>query len=124
MPRETLYGSILIQLPQILVVSEVTVPEALLSFLWKVSLEGERHFTWRSVPISNCVTTTKSTYNAFILIRRCLTAIYRRERRFFEICILGVRLRNNGPDVGPTSLLQILIREIGKEEDGHYYGLG
>jgi len=25
-----------------------------------------------------------------------------------------MRLRNNGPDVGLTSLLQILIREIGK----------
>ena len=25
-----------------------------------------------------------------------------------------MRLRNNGPDVGPTSLLQILIREMGK----------
>ena len=34
--------------------------------------------------------------------------------RFFDICIAGVRLRNNGPDVGPTSLLQILIREMGK----------
>ena len=26
-----------------------------------------------------------------------------------------MRLRNNSPDVGPTSLLQILIREMGKE---------
>ena len=43
-----------------------------------------------------------------------LTPIYRREKRFFDICIPGVRLRNNGPDVGPTSLLQILIREMGK----------
>ena len=25
-----------------------------------------------------------------------------------------MRLRNNSPDVGPTSLLQILIREMGK----------
>ena len=44
----------------------------------------------------------------------CLTLINRRERRFFEIRIPGVTLRNNGPDVGLTSLLQILIREMGK----------
>ena len=48
----------------------------------------------------------------------------RRERRFFEICMPGVRLRNNGSNVGPTSLLQMLIREMKKGEDGHYYGLG
>ena len=29
----------------------------------------------------------------------CLTLIYRKERRFFEICIPGVKLRNNGADV-------------------------
>ena len=34
--------------------------------------------------------------------------------RFFEICIPSVRLRNNGPDVGLTSLLQILIKVMGK----------
>ena len=45
----------------------------------------------------------------------CLAPIYRRERRFSDICIPGVRLRNNGSNVGPTSLLQILIREMGKE---------
>ena len=50
----------------------------------------------------------------------CLAPIYRRERRFFEICMPGVRLRNNGSNVGPTSLLQMLIREMGKGEDGHY----
>ena len=44
----------------------------------------------------------------------CLAPIYRRERRFFDICILSVRLRNNGSNVGLTSLLQILIREMGK----------
>jgi len=44
----------------------------------------------------------------------CLTPIYRRERRFFDICIPGVRLRNSGSNVGQTSLLQILIREMGK----------
>ena len=44
----------------------------------------------------------------------CHTPIYRRERRFLEICMPGVRLRNNGSNVGPTSLLQILIREMGK----------
>ena len=54
----------------------------------------------------------------------CLGPIYRRERRFFEICMPGVRLRNNGSNVGPTSLLQMLIREMKKGEDGHYYGLG
>jgi len=43
-----------------------------------------------------------------------LIPIYRRERRFFHICIPYVRLRNNGSNVGPTSLLQILIREMGK----------
>jgi len=35
-----------------------------------------------------------------------------------------MRLRNNGSNVGPTSLLQMLIREMGKGENGHYYGLG
>ena len=54
----------------------------------------------------------------------CLAPIYRRERRFFEICMPGMRLRNNGSNVGPTSLLQMLIREMKKGEDGHYYGLG
>jgi len=44
----------------------------------------------------------------------CLAPIYRRERRFSEIFIPGVKLRNNSPDVSPTSLLQILIREMGK----------
>lgn len=48
--------------------------------------------------------------------------IYRRERGFFDICIPGVRL-NNGSNVGPTSLLQMLIRERGRGEDRHYYGL-
>jgi len=47
-------------------------------------------------------------------ITLCVSPIYRRERRFFEICIPGVRLRNNGPDVAPTNLLQILIRKMGK----------
>jgi len=36
----------------------------------------------------------------------------------------GVRLRNNSSNVGPTSLLQMLIMEMKKGEDGHYYGLG
>jgi len=39
----------------------------------------------------------------------CLAPIYRREKRFFEICMPGVRLRNSGSNVGPTSLLQILV---------------
>jgi len=50
----------------------------------------------------------------------CLAPIYRRERRFFEICMPGERLRNSGSNVGPTSLLQMLIREMGKGEDGRY----
>jgi len=33
---------------------------------------------------------------------------------FFDIHIPIVRLRNNGSHIGPTSLLQILIRKIGK----------
>ena len=43
---------------------------------------------------------------------------------FFEICIPGARLRNNSSNVGLTSLLQMLIREMKKGDDGHYYGLG
>ena len=39
----------------------------------------------------------------------CLTPIYRRERRFFDIRIPGMRLRNNSSNVGPASLLQILV---------------
>ena len=35
-------------------------------------------------------------------------------RRFFDICIPDVRLRNNISNVSLTSLLQILIREMGK----------
>ena len=53
-------------------------------------------------------------------LQRCLAPIYKRETRFFEICKPGVRLRNNSSNVGPTSLLQMLIREMGKGEDGHY----
>ena len=44
----------------------------------------------------------------------CLAPTYRRERRFFDICIPGVRLRNSGSNVGLSSLLQILIRKMGK----------
>ena len=57
------------------------------------------------------------------VLEKCLAPICRRERRFFEICMPGMRLRNNGSNVGPTSLLQMLIKETGKGEDGHYYGL-
>ena len=63
-------------------------------------------------------------YRSVLFLSVCLAPIYRRERRFFEICLPGVRLRNNGSNVGPTSLLQMLIREMKKGEDGHYYGLG
>ena len=54
----------------------------------------------------------------------CLAPIYRRERRFFDICIPGVRLRSSGSNVGLTSLLQMLIREMRTGEDEHHYGLG
>jgi len=54
----------------------------------------------------------------------CLAPIYRREKRSFDVCIPGMRLRNNGADIGPTSLLQMLIREMKKGEDEHYYELG
>jgi len=62
----------------------------------------------------------KNQNHRILRVGRCLTPIYRRERRFFEICMPGVRLRNNGSNVGPTSLLQMLIREMKKGEDGHY----
>ena len=55
---------------------------------------------------------------------KCLAPIYRRERRFFDVCIPGVKLRNKGSNIGPTSLLQMLIREMKKGEDRHYYGFG
>ena len=62
---------------------------------------------------------------AFLAIRLwCLAPIYRRERRFVDVCIPGMRLRNSGSNVGLTSLLQLLIREMKKGENGHYYGLG
>ena len=60
--------------------------------------------------MGNCI----SVVMCRISVLGCLTPIYRREGRFFEICISGVRLRNNSPNVGPASLLQILIREMGK----------
>jgi len=50
----------------------------------------------------------------FKFVGYCLTPIYRRERRFFEICMPRMRLRNNDSNVGPTSLLQMLIREMKK----------
>ena len=54
----------------------------------------------------------------------CFTPIYRRERRFFDICIPDVRLRNNSSNVRPTSLIQILINHAdGEEEAGDYYEL-
>jgi len=49
----------------------------------------------------------------------CLAPIYQRERRFFAVCIPGVRLRNNSSNVGPTSLLQILvIQGVGEGDKG------
>lgn len=47
-----------------------------------------------------------------VALQSSLAPIYRREWRFFDIP--GVRLRNNGSDIGPTSLFQILIRVMGK----------
>jgi len=47
-------------------------------------------------------------------IMQCITPICRRERGFFDICIPGMRLRNNSSNVCPTSLLQILIRKMWK----------
>ena len=52
--------------------------------------------------------------NAVRTCQYCLAPIYRRERTFFDICIPGMRLRNNSPDVGLTCLLRFVIREIGK----------
>ena len=52
-------------------------------------------------------------------LNKCLAPIYRRERRFFDICIPDMRLRNNGSNVGLTSLLQILaIQGDGEGEKG------
>lgn len=48
----------------------------------------------------------------------CLAPIDRTERRFFDISIPAVRLRNNSSNVGPTSLLPILIREMGNGRMG------
>ena len=50
------------------------------------------------------------------LLPLCLAPIYRRERRFFEICMPSMRLRNDGSNVGPTSLLQMLINN-----NNYYY---
>ena len=33
----------------------------------------------------------------------CPAPTDRRERGFFDVCLPGVRLRSNGPDVGPTA---------------------
>jgi len=50
----------------------------------------------------------------FLLVH-CLNPIYRRERRFFDICISGVRLRNSGSNAGPTRILEILMRKMGED---------
>jgi len=51
----------------------------------------------------------------------CLTPIYRRERRFFDICIPNVRLRNNSSNGDLISLLQILTNQgDGEGEAGNY----
>ena len=60
-----------------------------------------------------------------IKFANCLAPIYRRERRFFDICIPDVRLRKNSSNVGPTSLLQVLIDQgDGEGEASDYYELG
>jgi len=67
-----------------------------------------------------------------VLLRICLITFlkmsvmlshynYQSERRFIDIYIHDVRLRNSDSNVGPTSLLQILINQ-GDGED--YYELG
>ena len=56
------------------------------------------------------VTAGNGLFHAFVFVETsCLAPIYRRERTFFDICIADVRLRNNGSNVGPTSLLQIPV---------------
>ena len=47
----------------------------------------------------------KGLYLERKMMALCLAPVYRRERRFFEICVPDVRLRNNGSNVGLTSLL-------------------
>ena len=64
------------------------------------------------------------SHNNFIITYR-LTPIYRRERRFFDICIPDMRLRNKGSSVGPVRLLQILINQgDGEGEARDYCELG
>jgi len=51
----------------------------------------------------------------------CLPPIYRRERRFIDIFLPNLRLRNNGSNISLTSLLQILVVQgdgEGEEGDG------
>ena len=88
-------------------------------YWWKIWPVNSSSLVWESWGmIASCPVKNR------MQVGTTLTPIYRRERRFFEICMPGVRLRNNGSNVGPTSLLQMLIREMKKGEDGHYYGLG
>ena len=54
-------------------------------------------------------------YYYYYFLCTCLAQINRRERRFFEICIPRMRLRNNGPDVSPTSVLQNLNQGDGRK---------
>ena len=50
---------------------------------------------------------------------------YRVRGGSFNICISGMRLKNNGSNVGPTSLLQIRINQGDLEgEAGNYDELG
>ena len=55
----------------------------------------------------------------------CLAPVYQRERRFFDICIPDVLLRNNGSNVCLTSLLQTLINQgDGEGEASDFFKLG
>ena len=90
--------------------------------LGKRRLRGNLIAPFQSKPFCDYMQVLK-LFCAFAL-QSCLAPIYKRETRFFEICKPGVRLRNNGSNVGPTSLLQMLIREMKKGEDGHCYRLG
>lgn len=42
-------------------------------------------------------------------MEKCLAPIRRRERRFLDICVLNMRLRNNVSNAGRTCLFQILV---------------
>ena len=64
-------------------------------------------------------------YHQFIPACMCLPPIYRRERRFIDIFLPNLRLRNNGSNISLTSLLQILVVQgDGEGESGDCFELG